>query len=382
MHQLSLAKTPVLLLAILAALACAVVAVPVSSSGAPTAGASARTPAGFFGVAPQTGLTPQDASYMKAGGIDTVRWPLLWAGIQPTANGPYHWAGFDETVAVAARAGLRILPSVGSTPRWLARKETTLPVNNARQRRAWTAFLDAAVRRYGPGGEFWAQHAPGVVQYEPAINPMPIRDWQIWNEPNFFYFAYPVSPARYAKLVTISSKAIKRVQPGANVLLAGLFGEPTARGKRGMPAAIFLDQLYQRPGLKHRFDGIALHPYAVDVEMLEELVAGLHAVTVSNRDRVGLYITEMGWGSQNNFEQVAFEQGVRGQVRQLRGAYLYLIRNRHKLNLKQVHWFSWKDIRGACTFCDSVGFFREGPRFKPKPSWRAFVALTGGRARP
>jgi hypothetical protein len=90
----------------------------------------------------------------------------------------------------------------------------------------------------------------------------------------------------------------------------------------------------------------------------------------------------MGWGSQNNFQHDAFEQGIQGQVRQLRGSYGYLLTNRTRLNLKQVYWFSWKDVQGLCDFCDSVGFFREGPRFKPKPSWRAFVALTGGRLRP
>ena len=79
---------------------------------------------------------------------------------------------------------------------------------------------------------------------------------------------------------------------------------------------------------------------------------------------------------------VAFEQGINGQARELRDAYRYLIPNRHRLNLKQVYWFSWKDIQGDCNFCDSVGLFREGETFKPKPSWRAFVAISRGRLRP
>jgi Beta-galactosidase len=359
-----------------------VAAIAVAAAPAATSGAPNRVPKGFFGVAPQTVLTPQDAAYMKAGGIESVRWPMVWSGLQPTAKGGYDWTSFDQTVAVAARAGLQVLPSVGSTPRWLARKPTTLPLN-ARQSAAWTAFLQAAVKRYGPGGEFWREHRHEGVNYEPAITkPMPIRSWQIWNEPNFFYFAFPVSPTNYAKLVEISSLAIKSVSPSGKVILAGLFGEPTAKGSRGMPAATFLERLYQVPGLKSRFDGVSLHPYAVDAETLEEIVEGFHEVTLENHDRVGLYITEMGWGSQNDFNQVAFEQGIQGQVRQLRSAYGYLLDNRQRLDLKQVYWFSWKDIAGACTFCDSVGFFREGNRLKPKPAWHAFVALTGGSVRP
>ena len=342
-----------------------------------------RGPQGFFGIGPQTGLTEKDVEYMKAGGIDAIRWPLPWGGIQPTKKGGYQWGGFDEVVELAARQGLQVLPFVYSTPRWISHKYTKLPVDGAQARGAWTAFLEAAVQRYGPGGEFWDEHAPGVVQYEPAIRtPKPIRSWQIWNEANFFYFAYPASPQRYAKLLRISSPAIKRVDPSAKVILTGLFGEPTASGPRGMDATDFLEALY-RAGLKNSFDGIALHPYAADAETLEELVQGLRDVAVDHNDAgVPLYITEMGWGSQNNFQQVAFEQGIEGQVKQLKDSYRYLLENRGRLNLKQVYWFSWKDLPDSCNFCDSVGLFRDGPRFKAKPAWHAFVGITRGRARP
>lgn len=348
----------------------------------------AGVPKGFFGVAPQTSLTKEDLEYMKAGGIESIRWPLSWGAVQPTRRSAYDWGSFDPIVADAARAGLQVLPSIGSPPRWAVRKGTTMPVDNATQRSGWQKFLRAAVARYGPGGEFWREHNTGGIgpgpeyKSEPPVPRMPIRDWQIWNESNFFYFAYPVSPQRYAKLVTISSRAIKSVRPGARVVLSGLFGEPTAKGKKGMPAVRFLEALYRVPGLKTRFDAISLHPYAVDAETLEELVEEFHDVAVENHDRPALFITEMGWGSQNNFKHDAFEQGPQGQVRQLRDSYEYLLANQRRLNLKQVYWFSWKDAKGLCDFCDSVGLFREGPRFHPKPSWRTFVALTGGRLRP
>jgi hypothetical protein len=352
-----------------------------------SAKAPPRAPKGFFGIGPQTGLTEEDVKYMKAGGIESIRWPLGWAGIQPTRKGGYHWESFDAVVAVAARQGLSVLPFFYGSPDWVAPKETTLPING-QARKAWTSFLEAAVKRYGPGGEFWKLHQTGGVgpgptyQVEPAIPVVPIRSWQVWNEANFFYFAFPASPQRYTKLVKISGPAIKRADPGAKVILSGLFGEPTAGGAKGMPAAKFLDILYRSPGIKSAFDGIALHPYAVDAETLEELVEELHEVTVENHDRVPLYITEMGWGSQNDFNQVAFEQGVQGQVKQLKDSYGYLLENRNRLDLKQVYWFSWKDLPGSCNFCDSVGLFHAGPKFKPKPSWRAFVALTHGRLRP
>jgi hypothetical protein len=320
-----------------------------------------------------------------------------WSSVQEKRKkGVYNWAGLDEGVRIAARAGLRVLPFLYGTPHWLAAKPTTLPVDSARQRSEWQAFLTAAVERYGPHGEFWKPQPPtGGIPYEPGgvnyapsntrpvrIPKLPIRTWQVWNEANFFYFALPASPSRYAKLVKLSSQAIKAADPGAKVILSGLFAKPTAAYPKGMPAVQFLEALYRVPGLKTRFDGIALHPYAVDTETLEEYVEEFHDVTTEHHDRVPLYVTEMGWGSQPNFQQVAFEQGPQGQVRQLRGAYQYLLENRRRLDVKQVYWFSWKDIQGDCNFCDSVGLFREGTAFRPKPSWRAFVAISRGRLHP
>ncbi|HWO16500.1 MAG TPA: hypothetical protein VNM89_07285, partial [Solirubrobacterales bacterium] len=333
---------------------------------------------------PQTALSDTDIQYMRAGRIGSVRMPVPWNAVQPTPNGGYNWAGLDQEVAAAARGGLTVLPFLYGTPRWLARKPTALPIDSGRARSAWVAFVRAAVERYGPGGDFWTERSPGVVKYEPAIpTPLPIRTWQIWNEANFFYFTFPVSPIRYARLLKLTYGAIKGADPSARILLSGLFGQPDPQGPRGMDADVFLDKLYVVPGIKSKFDAVALHPYAVDAAELEGMTETMRAVVRENRDPgAGLYITEMGWGSQNNFNQVAFEQGQSGQVRQLRGSYRYLIANRRRLNLKGTYWFSWKDITGSCSFCDSVGFFRQGPRFKPKPAWHAFVGLTGGRARP
>jgi hypothetical protein len=374
-------------IALLAA-ACLVALFAVVQSG--SAKAPPRAPKGFFGIAPQSILTDADLNYMKAGGIEVIRWPLFWSGVQPTPKRDYQWSGFDVIVEIAARHGIQVLPFALGTPDWIG-KDTKLPVDSARARSAWAAFLKAAVERYGPGGDFWAEHSPRAVKpspspYQPEVSvisrPLPIRTWQIWNEANFFYFTYPVSPARYARLVQISGPAIKGVDPGAQVVLTGLFGKPTARGPRGMPAAKFLDAMYRSPGIEKRFDGIALHPYAEDARTLEELVEEFHQVTIDNHDRPALYITEMGWGSQNDPNVVSFERGVKGQVKELRSAYGYLLRNHRRLNLKQVHWYSWKDISGGCNFCDSVGLFHEGAGFHPKPAWQAFVSITRGRARP
>jgi hypothetical protein len=341
-------------------------------------------PPSFFGIVPQTGLTEEDVRYMSAGGIGSVRMGMGWDSVQATRGGPYNWESIDGEVAMAASHGLRVLPFLAGVAPWLGSTPTTLPVDSVQAVEEWKAFVSAAVKRYGPNGEFWAEHPPGVVVDGVVIpKPLPIRTWQIWNEVNFFYFAFPVSPARYVRLLKPSYNAIKSVDPGAKILLSGLFGDPKEGGPYGMSAVDFLTKLYRVPRIEHYFDAVALHPYAFHVEDLEEMIEGVRAVMLENDDPdARLYVTEMGWGSQANSQIVAFEQGIHGQKRELMGAYRYMLANRQRLKLNAAYWFSWKDSNLYCSFCDSVGFFSEGSVFLAKPAWHAFVKISGGRAQP
>lgn len=365
----------------LAALAVVGIATTVSLSSPERAQAAPRS---FFGIVPQAPISEEDGNYMRAARIGSIRLPIGWESIQPTKRGPLNWEGTDREVANAVNHGLTVLPFLAGVPRWIGHKTTSLPIDSARARNGWMTFVKAVVGRYGSGGDFWSEHTPQVAKDGIVVRrPRPIHVWQIWNEANFFYFAYPVSPVRYAELLKLSYRAVKSADPGAKVLLSGLFGEPDQGGKRGMDASEFLERLYQVPGIKHYFDAVALHPYAFHARDLERMVEQMREVIVRNHDPgAGFYITEMGWGSQNDPDVVAFEQGWHGQARELRGAYRYLLRNRHRLNLKAAYWFTWKDSRYYCSFCDSVGLFRESDRYLAKPAWRALVSITGGRPRP
>ena len=71
-----------------------------ATAQAASASAPPRPPKAFFGIDPQGGLSSQDAEYMKAGGIESVRSPMAWSAIQPTAKGGYDWSSFDPIVEV------------------------------------------------------------------------------------------------------------------------------------------------------------------------------------------------------------------------------------------------------------------------------------------
>jgi hypothetical protein len=252
-----------------------------------------------------------------------------------------------------------------------------LPVRTAVQRSGWTTFVSEAVARYGPTGTFWAQH--------PAVPRDPIGTWQIWNEPNFMYFVAKPNPVEYGKLVSLSYSVLKGVDPGAQVILGGLFSRPAeANLKRRPPlayfAADFLEKLYKgSPGIRTKFQGVALHPYTSTYTRLVPYVEEIRDVLKRNHDAgKGLWLTELGWSSRPPTRKNSFAKGAAGQATQLRGAFR-VIRNRARSwHVQRVYWFSIDDHPGSCNFCNGTGLFAKG--FKPKPAWREYVSFAGGTA--
>jgi hypothetical protein len=108
-------------------------------------------------------------------------------------------------------------------------------------------------------------------------------------------------------------------------VLGGLFSNPgEARIRRGPRQAYtareFLQLMYARvPGIKSKFQGIALHPYTGTYKRLFPYVEEVRQVLEANRDAgKGLWITEMGWSSQpRRSKQDGFAKGPQGQAAQL-----------------------------------------------------------------
>ncbi|MFT3864525.1 MAG: beta-galactosidase [Solirubrobacterales bacterium] len=365
----------------------------VAALGVFAAGAAA-VPANFFGVVPQSTLTQEQFNTLKQGGVKSMRVALIWSGVQPK-KGTYEWAGFDEEVERAAKSGIELLPFVVGTPNWAVANTTIpgtggdkapahLPVSGSAAT-AWKAFLEAAVARYGTGGTFWSEN--------PLVPEKPIKAWQIWNEPNFKYFVVKPNPTEYGKLVKISSQAIKSVQSSAEVVLAGLFARPagarrlSSKGKvvnKTSPnyyASYFLEQMYKtNPGIKSKFQGVALHPYVARYRQLPAEIEEVRSVLKKAGDgSKGMWITELGWSSEAPVgASNVFAVGPAGQARELKGAFTLLKADAAKFRLKHVYWFSVDDAAETCNFCDGSGLFKKG--FVAKKSWTEFVKFTGGTA--
>jgi Glycosyl hydrolase catalytic core len=340
-------------------------------------------PGTFWGMVPQATPSLEQLQRLKAGGVDSIRLPISWGSVQPVQGGILDWSSSDAYVAAVVAAGLEPFPFLSTAPSWAVPVDRRfgspayLPVRSGKQRSGWKSFVKGAILRYGPNGSFWAAN--------PGLPKRPIRAWQIWNEPNFKYFVGRPNPAEYGKLVQLSSAAVKAADPGAKVILAGLFSRPIeATFKKRPPqayfAADFLDDMYaSTPGIKSKFQGVALHPYTGSWKNLPSRIEEVRSALKVHRDiGKGLWLTEMTWSSEPPRQGNSFAKGLQGQARELKGAFRLLRDNQRKWNLKRIYWFSVNDYAGLCNFCGGSGLFADG--FVPKPAWRAYVQFAGGRA--
>lgn len=332
------------------------------------AGAAGKAPPGFVGISPQTPATDEDFELMRKAGIRSVRVPFFWSHIERfhPRRRPPDWADVDRTVRIAAEHGLQIFPFVWGTPPWISADAHREPSFNRRGLRAWATFLHRSVRRYGSNGAFWRQNRD--------LPRLPVRAWELWNEPNIVSFSRRSSPERFARLIRAGGRAVHRADRGAQVILGGLFGQPLQIPPNVAPDD-FLDRVYRVPGLKHHFDGVGLHPYVAAARGMRPQIIRLRRVMHRHGDaRAKIYMTEMGWGSHGF--QSRWERGPRGQARELHRAFAMLVHNRFRWRIGGVWWFSWMDIQAGCQFCDSAGLLTR--HRTAKPAWYRFNRWTGG----
>ena len=266
--------------------------------------ARAAAPDDFFGANVQDVFTltgsaskwdPQ-LEAMSEGGLQLARIDAHWSEVEtaaPTASGghTYDWSLYDQMVAAMAQHGLRWYPILDAPPSWarvIADNPGSAP---APERFAdFAAFAGALAQRYGLNGAFWQSH--------PELQPLPVEDYEIWNEENSIVFWTPQTgaPEQYAHLFAAARGAIKAVDPTARVIVGGLgLFKP---GKQSEPVA-FLDQmLAQRPDLVGTIDAVGLHPYEPTVQQVYDQIRlfrrGLDRVAGAS---VPIDVNEVGWST-------------------------------------------------------------------------------------
>jgi hypothetical protein len=372
-------------LALALALALAIVpAAPAASGG------SHGVPRGFVGVVVGTPLFPDvdptiylddQLNLMVSSGVQSMRVPVDWSEVQPyqrmsqvppdqrylfvKAGGvPTNFSLIDQMVAEAARRGISLMPMIIDAPRWDALKHTHGGVVSIpRADGPYARFLAALVQRYGPNGTFWQSNTPVL----------PVRMWQIWNEPNLKPF-WPLQPwvQRYVTLLKAAHDAIKRLDPGAKVILGGL---PNYSWKS-------LQKIYAIPGARRLFDVVAVHPYTRSPKGVITILSFVRQVMNREGDpRKPIVADEVSWpsslGKTVHNTGYDFATTEAGQARNISRLLPLLGRYRTRLHLMGFYWYTWastEQINGlAFDFAGLLKYIPDGFQFIPKPALTAFT---------
>jgi hypothetical protein len=267
---------------------------------------------------------------MAAAGVRIARAYFSWAATE-AKPGRFDFRFYDEYVEQLARYRIRVLPMLyGTPPFYSSAPRSRYPERvQPRRNREFARFARLLALRYGPGGSFWHAHRD--------VRSLPIRSWQVWNEPSISFFWAPQPDARqYVRMLAAVSNAIKRVDRRAEIVAAGL-----SDSQFGIPAARYLEGVYRAGGARW-FDTVALHVYARSVGGSVRAVETARRLMNRHGDRrAKIWVTEFGWATGGPRHR--FRVSPRVQAAKIRATLKILWHRRLRLRLRGAIYVMWRD---------------------------------------
>lgn len=199
------------------------------------------------------------------------------------------WRGhYDEVFRRAALKGVQFLPQISQGLNCADGTRLSPAGNPPDNSSEWSDLYNVGVdlaRRYGPidaqtgAGLFWRnQGCNAFNEYcSTGIKYLPVRAWQIWNEPNLpssWGNGPAINPGGYREALFRARAGLRNQDPNARIIAAGLGAQPDeATGAlingqaTPMGAKPFLQQLMSQDGFK-AFDAVGMHFYQQDENRL------------------------------------------------------------------------------------------------------------------
>lgn len=301
---------------------------------APPVGA-APVPADFPGVYPSkhdtfdAGRREESMDLQAKVGVGTLRIPFDWSAFE-RSPGEWDFSTYDPIVADAARRGMRILPILFDPPSFRSSRGTSttrgmFPPNDFD---AMGEFAAQLVRRYGPKGSLWAER--------PALRRVPIRSWQVWNEPNIPpWWPGRADPEGYTRLLEAVARAIRAADPSAEVVAAGL-----PNSNQGPSVKTYLTRMYAA-GAAQWFDTLAIHPYGADFYDVMGQIHEMRAIATQHGDDAPIWISELGWPTHGPRGYDVFTEEE--QARLVTQTSRAFAANRTAMGLRGFTYFYWRE---------------------------------------
>jgi hypothetical protein len=181
-----------------------------------------------------------------------------------------------DAVRIARQArveGMMTLAILGFPPAWASAEPGSDDFwRHEPDLKAWSAYVEAVVRRYGDR----------------------IGHWEIWNEPNSAEFWAPrPDPARYLAVLKVAYAAAKRADPRCTVIMPGL-------ASQGPGPDAFMDRLLELGAARH-CDAISLHPWAGGSPERTDLARSIGRIArlcAQHGTARPIWVTELGWSTE------------------------------------------------------------------------------------
>jgi hypothetical protein len=215
----------------------------------------------------------------------------------------------------------------------------------------------------------WGEH--------PELPRRPVRAWQVWNEPHLLtWWNTAGRPAgawapEYAHLLKAAYPAIKGADPRATVVLTALADF----------AWDHLDRL-NRFGIRRYFDVAALNLFTARPKLVMKGVRFIRRALRRGREaRKPVWVTETTWPAGKSrvpIPHLAWQRAWyttdRGMAGRVRSLYSIAARERRRLRLGRVYWYTWASEYSEGDLFDYSGLLRYSDgTFEAQPALRAYA---------
>lgn len=166
-------------------------------------------------------------------GVSRIRLGVVWRDIE-SSPGVLRWEALDERISIARDAGMQPLLLIHTTPDWV---------------QGFGVIGSGAAAEYARFAGQVAERYRGTVE-----------GYEIWNEPNLARFWPTPSVESYAEMLTLTAPLLRRIDPGAEVVSAGL---APAEDRAGYSIELerYLRELYELDALRD-VTAVGIHPYS------------------------------------------------------------------------------------------------------------------------
>ncbi len=262
----------------------------------------------------------KDLAMIAAAGFKFIRMDFAWAATE-RRKGEYDWSEYDELTANLEKRGIRAYYILDySNPLYEETVASKNPITGKEEHQGTASPQHpesiAAFAR-------WAAAAAAHFHERRVV-------WEIWNEPNIFFWKPKPNVEQYTALALATSKAVRDADPQATLVAPATSTFPWD----------FLES-FLKSGVLQYLDGVSVHPYrpknkppetaADDYKKLRELIGRC----APNAEKKKIPIISGEWGYSSNAKGVSLETQAAFIARQ----QLSNLLNGVPISI----WYDWKN---------------------------------------